>query len=152
MDNCPVSEFKCRPAAGYPRHKQLGVFYLPSLPRHGHQMWRDISLLRDADPYIVRTRPLSRNNKIHLAIIIDNGIYEVRHPFRNHKTHIAKSASLNNKIHISCNCEIKIQRKSQDKSRMCPNCNLHFTLFPSVHLHIIFPVTWIDVYLTDWNL
>ena len=44
------------------------------------------------------------------------------------------------------------QRKSQDKSLMCPYFNLLFTLFPPVHLHIIVPVTWIDVYLTDRNL
>ena len=45
-----------------------------------------------------------------------------------------------------------MQRKSQDKSLMCPYFNLLFTLFPPVHLHIIVPVTWIDVYLTDRNL
>ena len=34
-DKCPVSKFW--PAAGHPRHGQLGVFSLPSLPRHGHR-------------------------------------------------------------------------------------------------------------------
>ena len=33
-DSCPVSKFS--PAAGTQRHGQLGVFSVPSLPRHGH--------------------------------------------------------------------------------------------------------------------
>ena len=52
------------------------------------------------------------------------------------------------KIHTEGNTA----RKSQDKSLICPYFNLLFTLFPPVHLHIIVPVTWIDVYLTDRNL
>ena len=32
-DSCPVSKF--RPAIGHPRYGQLGVFNVPSLPRHG---------------------------------------------------------------------------------------------------------------------
>ena len=47
-DRCPVSKFL--PAAGHPLHGQLGVFSVPSLPRHGHRDVRSFYILAIRGP------------------------------------------------------------------------------------------------------
>ena len=52
-DSCPVSKFW--PAAGHPRHGQLGVFSVPNLPRHGHRDVRmSFTSLPSEGPHAVR--------------------------------------------------------------------------------------------------
>ena len=63
-----------RPAAGYIRHEQLEVFYVPSLPRHGPRMSEDVLTLTLEGPQAVRVRGESNPDLSIYSLPLSHGL------------------------------------------------------------------------------